>query len=302
MSGSGTGSKQTNGVRHRTVTVNGLDIFYREGGPSDAPTLVLLHGFPAASHQYARLMDRLSDRVHVIALDYPGFGYSASPASSNDGGDFTYTFDHLADVTEAFLTALGVNRFFMYVFDFGAPVGYRIASRHPDQILGVVAQNGNAYEAGLGPNMQPARQYWANRTGLEDAIRKVLTLEATRDQHLEGAADPELVDPDAWTLDQHWLDLPGRAQIMLDLLYDYQSNVTLYPAWQAWMREKQPPMLLPWGRNDQFFPEAGARAYLNDLPDAELHLLDTGHFALDERADTIAGLVADFIARNSRYP
>lgn len=300
MSGLGTGSKQANGVRHRTVAVNGLDIFYREGGPSDAPTLVLLHGFPAASHQYARLMGRLSDQVHVIALDYPGFGYSASPASSNDGGDFTYTFDHLADVTEAFLTALGVNRFFMYVFDFGAPVGYRIASRHPDQILGVIAQNGNAYEAGLGPNMQPARQYWADRAGLEDAIRKALTLEATRGQHLEGAADPELVDPDAWTLDQHWLDLPGRAQIMLDLLYDYQSNVALYPAWQAWMREKQPPMLLPWGRNDQFFPEAGARAYLNDLPDAELHLLGTGHFALDEQADTIAELVADFIARNSR--
>jgi len=160
--------------------VNGLDIFYREGGPSDAPTLVLLHGFPAASHQYARLMDRLSDRVYVIALDYPGFGYSPSPASSNDGGDFTYTFDHLADMTEAFLTALGVNRFFMYVFDFGAPVGYRIASRRPDQILGVAAQNGNAYEVGLGPNMQPARQYWAGRTGLEDAIREVLTFEATR--------------------------------------------------------------------------------------------------------------------------
>ncbi|MGH3280030.1 MAG: alpha/beta fold hydrolase [Trebonia sp.] len=300
MSDSGTGPKQANGVRHRTVTVDGLDIFYREGGPSDAPTLVLLHGFPAASHQYARLMDRLSGRVHVIALDYPGFGYSASPASSNDGGDFTYTFDHLADVTEAFLTALGVNRFFMYVFDFGAPVGYRVASRHPDQILGVVAQNGNAYEVGLGPNMRPAMQYWADRAGMEDAIREVLTLEATRGQHLEGAADPELVDPDAWTLDQHWLDLPGRAQVMLDLLYDYQSNVALYPAWQAWMREKQPPMLLPWGRNDQFFPEAGARAYLDDLPDAELHLLDTGHFALDEQAGTIAELVGDFIARNSR--
>lgn len=299
MSGSGTGSKQTHGVRHRTVTVNGLGIFYREGGPSDAPTLVLLHGFPAASHQYAWLMDRLIDRVHVNALDYPGFGYSASPAYGNDGGDSSYTFNRLADVTGAFLTAVGVNRFFMYIFDFGAPVGYRVASRHPDQILGVVAQNGNAYEVGLGPNMQPARQYWADQDGLENAIRKVLTLEATRDQHLKGAADPELVDPDAWTLDQHWLDRPGRAQIMLHLFYDYQSNVALYPAWQAWMREKQPPMLLPWDVTTSS-PPRPTRAYLDDLPDAELQLLDTGHFALDEQADTIAELVADFIARNSR--
>lgn len=292
-------SKRTSGVRHRTVAVDGLDIFYREGGPADAPTLVLLHGFPAASHQYVRLMERLSDRVHVIAPDYPGFGYSDAPASTNDGGEFAYTFDHLADVTDAFLASLGIDAFFLYVFDFGAPIGYRIASRHPKRILGVVAQNGNAYEAGLGPNMQAVRRYWADRAGLEEAIRGALTLEATRSQHLEGVADRELVDPDAWTLDQHWLDQPGRAQIMLDLLYDYQSNVALYPTWQAWMREHQPPMLLPWGRNDRYFPEAGARAYLDDLPDAELHLLDTGHFALDEQLDIISELVASFIARHS---
>lgn len=292
-------SKRTSGVRHRTVAVDGLDIFYREGGPADAPTLVLLHGFPAASHQYVRLMERLSDRVHVIAPDYPGFGYSDAPASTNDGGEFAYTFDHLADVTDAFLASLGIDAFFVYVFDFGAPIGYRIASRHPKRILGVVAQNGNAYEAGLGPNMQAVRRYWADRAGLEEAIRGALTLEATRSQHLEGVADRELVDPDAWTLDQHWLDQPGRAQIMLDLLYDYQSNVALYPTWQAWMREHQPPMLLPWGRNDRYFPEAGARAYLDDLPDAELHLLDTGHFALDEQLDIICELVASFIARHS---
>lgn len=292
-------SKRTSGVRHRTVAVDGLDIFYREGGPADAPTLVLLHGFPAASHQYVRLMERLSDRVHVIAPDYPGFGYSDAPASTNDGGEFAYTFDHLADVTDAFLASLGIDAFFLYVFDFGAPIGYRIASRHPKRILGVVAQNGNAYEAGLGPNMQAVRRYWADRAGLEEAIRGALTLEATRSQHLEGVADRELVDPDAWTLDQHWLDQPGRAQIMLDLLYDYQSNVALYPTWQAWMREHQPPMLLPWGRNDRYFPEAGTRAYLDDLPDAELHLLDTGHFALDEQLDIISELVASFIARHS---
>ena len=279
--------------------MNGLQIFYREGGSDHAPVLLLLHGFPSASHQYARLMERLSDRVHVIAPDYPGFGYSSAPASSNDRGDFVYTFDHLADVIEAFLVALGIGRFFMYVFDFGAPVGYRIASRHKAWIRGVVAQNGNAYEDGLGPNMQPAVRYWADRAGMESTLRQALTLEATRRQHLEGAADPERVDPDTWTLDQHWLDLPGRSQIMLDLLYDYRSNIALYPQWQAWLREYRPPLLLPWGRNDRFFPEAGARAYLADIPDAELHLFDGGHFLLDEQVENVAGLIRDFIQRHA---
>jgi pimeloyl-ACP methyl ester carboxylesterase len=288
------------GIRHGSVTVDGLDIFYREAGPADAPTLVLLHGFPAASHQYTRLMDLLRDRVHLIAPDYPGFGYSSAPASSNAGGEFVYTFDHLAAVTDAFLTAVGAERFFLYVFDFGAPIGFRIATKHPGRVLGLIAQNGNAYEAGLGPNMQPAVRYWSDRAGQEDAVRGALTLEATRGQHLDGTAHPESVDPDTWTLDQHWLDQPGRDQIMLDLLYDYQSNVALYPTWQAWLREKRPPVLLPWGRNDRFFPEAGARAYLDDVPDAELHLLDTGHFALDERLETIAHLVAGFIARHAQ--
>lgn len=286
------------GVHHRRVAIEGLDIFYREAGPADAPTLVLLPGFPSASHQYARLIDRLSDEVHLLAPDYPGFGNSSAPASSRSGGTFDYTFDHLADVTERFLTALGVDRFFLYVFDFGAPVGYRIAARHPDWILGVIAQNGNAYEIGLGPGMHAAMKYWADRDGMEDTIRGALTLAATRAQHVEGAADPALVSPDSWMLDQYWLDTPGRAQVMLDLLYDYQSNVALYPAWQHWLREYQPPLLLPWGRNDAFFPEAGARAYLKDVPGAELHLLNGGHFVLDEYVDTVAGLIRDFIARH----
>jgi pimeloyl-ACP methyl ester carboxylesterase len=286
------------GIRHRTVAVDGLDIFYREAGRVDAPTLLLLHGFPSASHQYARLMDRLSDDFHLIAPDYPGFGYSSAPASSTAGGQFAYTFDHLAEVVEHFLAALGVDRFFVYVFDFGAPVGFRIASRHPEWILGVIAQNGNAYETGLGPQMQPAVKYWADRAHMEKTIRGALTLDATRAQHLEGAADPELVDPDTWTLDQHWLEVPGRAQVMLDLLYDYQSNVALYPTWQRWLREHRPPLLLPWGRNDGFFPEAGARAYLKDVPDAELHLINGGHFVLDEHLDAVADLVRDFMGRH----
>ena len=294
-----TETDQLTGVRHRTISVDGVEIFYREAGPADGPTLVLLHGFPAASHQYARLMDRLSDRVHLIAPDYPGFGYSSAPTSSSSGGDFVYSFDHIAEVIEAFLTTLGIDEFFMYVFDFGAPIGYRIATRHPNWIQGVIAQNGNAYESGLGPNMQPVIQYWINQEEMEPVIRGALTAETTRSQHIEGTAHPESVDPDVWTLDQHWLDQAGRDQIMLDLLYDYQSNVALYPAWQAWMREHQPPMLLPWGRNDQFFPEAGARAYLDDLPSAELHLLDTGHFALDEQLDTVVHLIDDFIGRHT---
>lgn len=287
-------------VRHRALPMQGLDIFYREAGPVDAPTLLLLHGFPSASHQYARLIDRLADRVHLLAPDYPGFGYSSAPTSSNDGGDFVYTFDHLSEVTEAFLMALSVKPFFVYVFDFGAPIGYRIAVRHPDWILGVIAQNGNAYEVGLGPNMQPAMRYWADRAGMEEQIRGAMSAVSIRAQHVDGTADPELIDPDAWTLDQHWLDIPGRAQVMLDLLYDYQSNIALYSTWQAWLREHHPPLLLPWGRRDEFFPEAGARAYLADVPDAELHLLDTGHFALDDHVDVIAARVADFVARHAR--
>jgi pimeloyl-ACP methyl ester carboxylesterase len=295
----GTGTKQARSIRHRTVAVDGLDIFYREAGPADAPTLLLLHGFPAASHQYRALMERLCDRVHLVAPDYPGFGYSSAPESSNETGDFVYTFDRLAEVTESFLTTIGVTSFFMYIFDFGAPVGFRIATRHPDWIRGIIAQNGNAYEAGLGPNMQPAIQYWGNRSAMEGSIRGSVSTEAIRSQHLDGTAEPELVDPDAWTLDKHWLEAPGRIQIMLDLIFDYQSNVRLYPTWQAWLREQHPPVLLPWGKNDQFFTEAGARAYLDDVPDAELHLLDTGHFALDDQVDVIAELVAGFIAAHA---
>lgn len=289
----------THVVRHRTATIDGLDIFYREAGPVDAPLLVLLHGFPAASHQYTSLIDRLANQFHLLAPDYPGFGYSSSPASSNDGGSFAYTFDHLADITEHWLASLGVNRFFMYVFDFGAPVGYRIATRHPDWIQGVIAQNGNAYKAGLGPNMQPAVKYWSDRAGMESAVRGSLTLAATRAQHTDGAAHPEQINPDHWTLDQYWLDQPGRSQIMLDLLFDYQSNVALYPKWQDWLRQHKPPLLLPWGANDAFFPESGARAYLADVPEAELHLLNGGHFILDEYPDTVADLIRTFITRHA---
>jgi pimeloyl-ACP methyl ester carboxylesterase len=285
-------------LRHRTTTVDGVKVFYREGGPVGAPTLVLLPGFPAASYQYAPLMRRLAASMHVVSPDYPGFGYSDAPKSTTQGGSFAYTFDHLAEIVDHFLDHVGVDRYFVYMFDFGAPVGFRLALQHPDRIRGVISQNGNAYEEGLGPNMQPLKPYWADRKAHTEEVKGALTLAASRNAHLEGTADPELIDPDTWTLDQHWLDHPGRTQPMLDLFYDYQTNVAQYPQWQAWLRTRRPPVLLPWGRNDGYFPAAGARAFLKDVPDAELHLLDAGHFALDDHLDEIAGLVADFIQRH----
>lgn len=287
-------------LHHRSATVDGLKIFYREGGPQNAPVLVLLPGFPAASYQYVPLMRRLADRVHVVSPDYPGFGYSDAPAASSAGGSFVYSFDHIAEIIGKFLDAIGQRHFFVYMFDFGAPVGFRIALEHPQWIRGVVAQNGNAYAEGLGPNMQPLRAFWKDRKSHTAQVKGALSFEATRGAHLEGVRDPELIDPDMWTLDQHWLDLPGRAPIMLDLFYDYQTNVAAYPAWQEWLRTNRPPVLLPWGKNDGYFPGAGAQAFLEDVPDAELHLLDTGHFALDDHLDEIAALVADFIARHAR--
>ncbi|MEV7775512.1 alpha/beta hydrolase [Kitasatospora sp. NPDC086791] len=255
-------------VRHRHVDVDGLRVFYRETGPVDAPVLLLLHGFPSASHQFARLLDALGTRYRLITPDYPGFGHSDSPAPDA----FAYRFDTLADVVEGFCLALALDRFALYVFDFGAPVGLRLATRRPEWITGLVVQNGNAYEDGLSDR---ARQFIANRRGVPgagDAARSILTPEITRGQYEGGTGDPSLVAPDGWTLDQHFLDLPGRKDIQVELALDYFSNVERYPDWQAWLRSHQPPTRVLWGRNDPFFTEAGARAYLRDLPRAELHV------------------------------
>ncbi len=284
-------------VTHRFVEVGGVRVFYREAGPQDAPTMLLLHGFPSGSHQFRRLIDALGGRYRLIAPDYPGFGHSDAPESATVGGPFAYTFERLADVIEGFCERLGLERFVMYVFDFGAPVGFRLATRHPEWIAGLVVQNGNAYDEGLSAG---ARQFVALRPdveGDEEKVRGVLTLGATRGQYVGGATDPELIAPDGWTLDQHFLDLPGRKQIQVDLAFDYHTNVELYPRWQAWLREHRPPTLIAWGRHDFFFPEPGARAYLRDLPDAELHLFDTGHFALEENLPEVAPLIAAFLDR-----
>ncbi len=280
-------------IHHRHVDVDGLRVFYRETGPADAPVLLLLHGFPSASHQFRRLFDALGTRYRLIAPDYPGFGHSDSPAPE----DFHYRFDTLADVVEGFCLALGLDRFALYVFDFGAPVGLRLATRHPEWITGLIVQNGNAYEEGLSAQ---AREFIANRHGVEGAAeraRAILVEEITRAQYEGGTGDPSLVAPDGWTLDQHHLDLPGRKDIQVELALDYHSNVELYPVWQDWLRTYRPPALVVWGRNDPFFTEPGARAYLRDLPEAELHVFDTGHFALEEKLPEIAPLIDDFLAR-----
>lgn len=278
---------------HRHLEVDGVPVFYRESVPQapDAPVLLLLHGFPSASHQFRRLIDALGTRCRLIAPEYPGFGHTEAP------GGFTFTFDRLADITEAFVERLGLNRFVMYVFDFGAPVGFRLATRRPDWIAGLVVQNGNIYEQGLSALARDVVALRPDTPGAQDVIDNLLTLPTTRGQYEGGTGDPALVAPDGWTLDQHFLDLPGRKEVMTELFFDYHTNLDRYPQWQAWLREHTPPTLITWGRNDPFFPEPGALAYLDDAPDAELHVFDTGHFALEECLPEIAPLIADFVDR-----
>ncbi len=280
-------------VAHRFTEVDGLRIFYREAVPAaeDAPVLLLLHGFPSASHQYRRLIDALGGHYRVVAPDYPGFGYSDLPADSG------WTFDRLADTVEGFCFALGLDRFTLYAFDFGAPVGFRLATRHPEWVAGLVVQNGNAYEEGLSDLARGLVAETPEAEGSRERVTGLLTAEVTRGQYEGGTADPAVVAPEGWTLDQHFLDLPGRHGIQLDLLYDYGSNVALYPRWQEWLRQHRPPLLLVWGTGDAFFTEAGARAFTRDVPDAELHLFHTGHFALEEQVGEIAPLIADFLDR-----
>ncbi|MFQ6392005.1 alpha/beta fold hydrolase [Nocardia sp. KC 131] len=280
-------------VEHRSVDVAGVQVFYRESVPdrADAPALLLLHGFPSASHQFRRLIDLLGSRYRLIAPDYPGFGNTVAPS------DFEYTFDRLADVMEGFVQQLGLRRFSMYLFDFGAPVGFRLATRHPEWVAGLVVQNGNAYEAGLSDGAREFAALTPEQQGAEDIIRGLLTLEGTRGQYEGGVPDPSVISPESWLLDQHFLDLPGRKEAQVALAFDYKSNVAAYPEWQAYLRKYAPPALITWGANDGFFPEPGAHAYLADLPDAALHIFDTGHFALETHLADIAPLIADFLDR-----
>jgi pimeloyl-ACP methyl ester carboxylesterase len=266
-------------------------VFHRQAGPVDAPTLLLLHGFPSSSQQFRRLIDALGERYRLIAPDYPGFGYTEVPAG------FSYTFERIADVIEGFVDALGLTRFALYLFDLGGPVGLRLAGRRPQSITGLVVQNANLYQEGLSGlaramiDADPTTEQGSARVGqmFEPAV--------TRRQYEGGTTATERVSPDGWTLDQHFLDLPGRRQVQRILHADHPANVALYPVWQRWLREHQPPTLIVWGRHDAFFTEAGAHAYLTDLPDAELHLFETGHFALEESLTQIAPLIEQFLDR-----
>ncbi len=293
-SDAGAASDSSSVVRYSTISAAGVDLFYREAGDPAKPTIVLLHGFPTSSHMFRNLIPALATRYHILAPDLPGFGQSAMP----DRDKFAYTFDHFAGVIEAFLSAKNVERYSLYVMDYGAPVGFRIAAAAPGKVRGLIIQNGNAYEEGLSPAWTPIRAFWQDQSPANtQALRQFLTAGVTRWQYTQGVRNATLISPDAWTVDQAGLDRPGNDLIQLDLFLDYRNNPKLYPAWQAYFREQQPPTLIVWGKNDPFFTEAGARAYLRDLPEAELHFFDTGHFALEEDGPAIAARILDFLQR-----
>ena len=282
-------------VSHRTVEIDGLEIFYREAGRKDAPTLLLLHGFPTSSHMFRNLIPALADDFHLVAPDYPGFGNSSMPSPA----EFDYSFDHLAEVMETFTERLGLKRYTLYLMDYGAPVGFRLAVKHPERVQALIIQNGNAYDEGLLEFWDPIRKFWAEKsTENGDALRSLLTLEATRWQYTHGVRNEEAISPDNWNVDQRLLDRPGNQEIQLELFYSYGTNPPLYPQWQAYLRKHQPPTLLVWGRNDPIFPAEGAHPYKRDLKNLEFHLLDTGHFALEEDGGLIAGYIRGFLTRN----
>jgi pimeloyl-ACP methyl ester carboxylesterase len=279
-------------ITYRTVAVDGLNIFRREAGRADAPTLLLLHGFPTAGHMFRDLIPPLADSFHLVAPDLPGFGQSDMPPRHA----FKYTFEHLAETIDHFTDAIRLKRFAIYIFDYGAPVGLRIALKHPERITAIVSQNGNAYEEGLSEGWNPIRTYWLEPTQANrDALRNFLAPETTLFQYTHGVADPSLLSPDGRSLDDHYLARPGAHEAQLDLLLDYASNVALYPDFHAYFRKHQPPFLAVWGKNDPFFLPAGAEAFKRDIPGALIRFFDTGHFALETHAAEIAAAIRDFL-------
>lgn len=282
-------------VHSRSVRIDDVDIFYREAGPKDAPVLLLLHGFPTSSNMFRNLIPRLANSFRLIAPDYPGYGQSSAPPNTQ----FAYTFEHFAHLMDQFVEKLGITRFSMYVMDYGAPVGYRLALLHPERIERLIVQNGNAYEEGLLEFWEPIKRYWAapneeNRRALHFLVEP----KATRWQYEDGVADKSLLDPTTWLVDQVGLDRPGNREIQMDLMLDYGTNVPLYPAFQAFFRKYQPPTLIVWGKNDFIFPAAGAAPYKRDLNHLETYLLDTGHFALETHCEEIAERIESFFERH----
>jgi pimeloyl-ACP methyl ester carboxylesterase len=282
-------------VRYRTANVDGLKIFYREAGDYKAPALLLLHGFPTSSHMFRDLIPLLSDRYHILAPDLPGFGFSDSP----DRSQFMYTFAHLAEVIDRFSDEIGLQHYALYIFDYGAPIGLRLALKHPERVTEIVSQNGNAYQEGLSNGWNPIEKYWrapteANRA----ALREFLKPETTKFQYVHGVSEETLVAPESYTLDSALLGRPGNDEIQLDLSLDYASNVALYPEFQAYFRKHKPPLLAVWGKNDPFFLPVGAEAFKRDNPSAEVHFYDTGHFALETHVHQIAAVIRDFLGRH----
>ncbi|MEH2406420.1 alpha/beta fold hydrolase [Nostoc sp.] len=275
----------------RTVSIDGLNIFYREAGSRSNPTILLLHGFPTSSHMFRNLISALGDHFHLVAPDYPGYGNSSMPTVN----EFDYTFDRLAQLVEKFITAINLKRYSLYVMDYGAPIGYRIAAKYPERVEALIVQNGNAYEEGLREFWEPIKAYWQERSPENaEKLKYLVTLEATKWQYTNGVRNLEAISPDTWTIDQHFLDRPGNDEIQLALLYSYGTNPPLYPQWQEYFRQYQPPTLIVWGKNDYIFPADGAYPYQRDLKDVEFHLLDTGHFALEEEGDAIADHIRRF--------
>ncbi|RAR58338.1 pimeloyl-ACP methyl ester carboxylesterase [Paraburkholderia unamae] len=279
-------------IAYRRADVDGYNVFYREAGRAGAPKLLLLHGFPSAGHMFRDLVPRLADRFHIVAPDLPGFGQSDLPERSQ----FAYTFENIANVMARFTERIGFDRFAVYVFDYGAPTGFRLALKHPERITAIVSQNGNAYEEGLSDGWNPIRAYWQDASAANrEALRALLTRETTIWQYTHGVPDASAVSPDGYSLDDYYMNRPGAQDIQLDLFRDYRNNVALYPAFQEYFRVHRPPLLAVWGKNDPFFLPAGAQAFTRDLPDAVVRLFDTGHFALETHASEIADAIRDFL-------
>ena len=285
-------------TKNQSITVDGQKIFYREAGDKEnTPTILLLHGFPTSSHMFRNIIPALADKFHLVAPDYPGFGYSSMPSL----GEFEYTFDHIADIVDKFITKIGVEKYSLYVMDYGAPVGFRLAVKHPEKIEALIVQNGNAYDEGLGEFWEPLRAYWNEPNEKnKNALKKFLSIEATRWQYTHGVKNENEISPDNWIHDQLLLDRPGNNEIQLQLFYDYKSNPPLYPQWQEYFRKYQPPTLVVWGRNDIIFTKEGAVPYQRDLKNIQIHLLNTGHFALEEECDLIADLISRFLLTNRK--
>jgi pimeloyl-ACP methyl ester carboxylesterase len=295
VSRTATSARREFAVHYRTARINDLDIFYRDAGPQDAPAILLLHGFPTSSNMFRNLIPRLADSFRLIAPDYPGFGQSSMP----DHKTYAYTFENYADIVDKLAGQLGVTKYSMYVMDYGAPVGYRLALRHPERVRALIVQNGNAYDEGLLEFWDPIKKYWKdatpeNRAGLHFLVEP----KSTRWQYENGVSDLTLLDRTTWALDQIGLDRPGNRDIQMDLFYDYRTNVPLYPEFQKFFRKNQPPTLIVWGKNDFIFPPEGAAPYSRDLKNLETHLLDTGHFALETHGEEIASLIETFLNKN----